>query len=125
MKQIKSFDELIKLKEVVLDKIKERQNSGKTTIVVRMGTCGIAAGARDVMMAIIDEIDKRNLSDVIITQAGCAGMCDHEPMLEVIKPGTPQVVYGDLDQEKARRIVVEHIINGQVVEDWALGQQVH
>jgi len=123
MKQIKSVDELIKLKEAALNKIKERQIGNKTTIVVNMGTCGIAAGARDVMMAIIDEISKRNISDVIITQAGCAGMCEHEPMLEVIKPGMPQVIYGHLDKEKARRIVIEHVINSKVVGECALVQQ--
>jgi len=123
MKQIKSVDELMKLKEAALDKIKERQAGGKTTIVVGMGTCGITAGAREVMMAIIDEIDKRNVSDVIVTQAGCAGMCQHEPIVEVIKPGTPQIIYGHLDEGKARRVVLEHIINGHVIEEWALVQR--
>jgi len=123
MKQIKSVDELMKFKETALNKIKERQMSGKTTIVVGMGTCGITAGAREVMMAIIDEIDKRNISDVIVTQTGCAGMCQHEPIVEVSKPGTPQIVYGRLDEEKARRIVLEHVINGHVVEEWALVQR--
>ncbi|OPX83734.1 MAG: NADP-reducing hydrogenase subunit HndB [Pelotomaculum sp. PtaB.Bin104] len=113
----------MKFKETALDKIKERQAGDKTTIVVGMGTCGITAGARDVMMAIIDEIEKRNVPDVIVTQAGCAGMCQYEPMLEVIKPGTPQVVYGHLDEEKARRIVLEHVINGQVIEELALVQR--
>jgi len=124
MKKIKSIDELINLKEAALDKIKERQLGDKTTIVVNMGTCGIAAGAREVMMAIIDELDKRNISDVIVTQAGCAGMCQHEPMLEIIKPGTPQVVYGHLDEKKAREIVVDHIVNGRIIEKYALVQQV-
>ncbi|MCG9967220.1 (2Fe-2S) ferredoxin domain-containing protein [Pelotomaculum terephthalicicum JT] len=123
MKQIKSVDELMKLKEAALEKIKERQASGKTTIVVGMGTCGITAGAREVMMAIIDEIDKRNISDVIVTQAGCAGMCQHEPIVEVNKPGIPQIVYGHLDEEKARRLVLEHVINGHVIEEWALVQR--
>jgi len=123
MKKIKSVDELVKFKESALNKIKERRIGDKTTIVVNMGTCGIAAGAREVMMAIIDEMEKRNISDVIITQAGCAGMCEHEPMLEVITPGKPQVVYGHLDEEKARRIVLEHVINGKVVQECALVQQ--
>ncbi|MDD3653025.1 MAG: (2Fe-2S) ferredoxin domain-containing protein [Desulfotomaculaceae bacterium] len=123
MGKIKSVEELMKFKETALDKIKERQTSGKTTIVVGMGTCGITAGARDVMMAIIDEIDKRNISDVIVTQTGCVGMCQHEPMLEVIRPGTPNVVYGHLDEQKARQIVLEHIINGQVIEELALVQR--
>lgn len=123
MKRIKSVDELMKIKEAALDKIKERQTSGKTTIVVGMGTCGITAGAREVMMAIIDEIEKRNISDVIVTQTGCAGMCQHEPIVEVIKPGTPQIVYGHLDEEKARRLVFEHVVNGHVMEEWALVQR--
>lgn len=120
MRQIKSIDELIKFKEATLNEIKERQSDNKTTIVVNMGTCGIASGARDVMMAIIDEIEKRNISDVIITQAGCAGMCEHEPMLEVIKPGTPQIIYSRLNKEKARRIVIEHVIHDKVVDEYAL-----
>ncbi|OPY58558.1 MAG: NADP-reducing hydrogenase subunit HndB [Pelotomaculum sp. PtaU1.Bin035] len=123
MKQIKSVDELMKFKEAALDKIKERKADGKTTIVVGMGTCGITAGAREVMMAIIDEIDKRNLSDVIVTQTGCAGMCQHEPIVEVNKPGTPQIVYGHLDEDKARRLVFEHVINGNVISEWALVQR--
>jgi len=123
MKKIESVDELMKFKETALEKIKERQTSGKTTIVVGMGTCGITAGAREVMMAIIDEIEKRSISDVIVTQAGCAGMCQHEPMLEVIKPGMPQVIYGHLDEDKARRIVLEHVINGRVIGEWALVQR--
>ncbi|MDF9408452.1 (2Fe-2S) ferredoxin domain-containing protein [Pelotomaculum isophthalicicum JI] len=123
MKQIKSVDELIKLKEAALNKIKERQIGNKTTIVVNMGTCGIAAGAREVMMAIIDEIEKRNISNVIITQAGCAGLCEHEPMLAVIRPDKSQVIYGHLDKEKARRIVIEHVIHDKVVEECALAQQ--
>lgn len=123
MKRIESVDELVKFREAALDKVKERHTNGKTTIVVGMGTCGITAGARDVMMAIIDEINIRNIIDVIVSQAGCAGMCEYEPMLDVIKPGMPQVTYGRLDKDKARRIVLEHVINGKVVEELALVQR--
>lgn len=123
MKKIQSIDELMKFKEAALDKIKERQIENKTTITVGMGTCGITAGAREVMMAVIDEIDKKNIADVIVSQAGCAGMCQHEPMMEVIKPGMPQVTYGHLDQEKARRIVLEHVIEGNIIDEFALVQQ--
>lgn len=123
MGKIKSAEELKRFKDTVLCKIKERHAGDQTTIVVGMGTCGITAGAREVMSAIIDEIDKRNISDVIVTQTGCAGVCQYEPMLEVIKPGIPRVIYGHLDKEKARRIVLEHVINGRVIEDLALVQR--
>ncbi|MDF9408434.1 MAG: NADP-reducing hydrogenase subunit HndB [Pelotomaculum sp. PtaB.Bin013] len=123
MKPLKSIQDLEALKEAALDRIKERQVAGKTTIVVGMGTCGITAGAREVMMAIIDEVSKRNISDVIVSQAGCVGMCQHEPMLEVIKPGMPNVMYGHIDEEKARRLVLEHVVNGHVIEEWAIVQR--
>jgi (2Fe-2S) ferredoxin len=87
-----------------------------------MGTCGIAAGARDVLLAVVDELSARGIMDVVVTQSGCRGLCEREPMMEVQKPGIPVVTYGDLDPEKARAIIAEHIGQGAVVEEWVITQ---
>ena len=95
-------------------------NETKTRIVVGMGTCGIAAGARTVMLAILDELKKRNISDVIVTETGCIGLCQYEPLVDVIKPDQPKVTYVNMDADKAREIVVKHIVNNRVVDDYVV-----
>lgn len=120
MNQIRTKQDLEKFKEAALEKIKVRQAGGKTMIVVRMGTCGIASGAREVMVAIIDELSKRNLTDVLVTQAGCKGICEYEPVVEVFKPDALPVCYGKINANGARKIVVSHIINNQVIKEWIL-----
>ena len=85
-----------------------------------MGTCGIAAGARDVMSAILDELSKRGLADIVVTQTGCKGLCDQEPLLDVCKPGQPTVTYGYLTPDKARTIVAQHLVNDSIVGDWVV-----
>lgn len=113
---MKSLDELDKLREKVQEELKIREGKLETKIVVTMGTCGIAAGARDVLTAILEELGKRKLSDITVTQVGCAGRCDVEPLLEVIKPGEEKVTYQHVDKDKARRIIVEHIVNENIPE---------
>jgi len=98
-----------------------REGEQETKIVIGMGTCGIAAGAREVMAAILDELSKRNLGQVAVTQTGCVGLCDKEPLVDVIKPGQPKVTYGRVDAEKARRIVTQHVVNDQVIGEWVVG----
>ncbi|KYO64797.1 NADP-reducing hydrogenase subunit HndB [Thermovenabulum gondwanense] len=118
---IKSLEELEKIREQAKDLINLRKdNENKTRIVVGMGTCGISAGARQVLLAILDEIKKRNLNDVIVTETGCIGLCKFEPLIDVIKPGQPKVTYVNLDAEKARQIVAKHIVNNQIIEDWVI-----
>jgi NADP-reducing hydrogenase subunit HndB len=118
MSTIKSIEDLEKIRKQAKDMINLRvENESKTRIVVGMGTCGIAAGARNVMLAILDELKKRNIDDVIVTETGCIGLCQYEPLLDVIKPDQSKVTYVNLNPEKAREIVVKHIVNNKVVDE--------
>lgn len=93
-----------------------------TRIVVSMGTCGIAAGARSVLLALLAEVEKNGLSnDVIVTQTGCVGLCANEPVVEVYVPNQGKVTYGNMDADKAARIIAEHIKGGNVVTDYTIG----
>ena len=117
---MKTLEDLKKVREKALEQMKIREGKFSAKIVVAMGTCGIAAGARKVMTAILDELDKRSITDVSVTQTGCKGLCEQEPTVDVIKPGTPTVTYGYVDAEKARQIVAQHLVNGSVVGDWVV-----
>jgi NADP-reducing hydrogenase subunit HndB len=123
MRKINSEEELLKFKEYAMSKINVREAQGKTIVRIGMGTCGIMSGAREVMRTIIDELSARNMNDVIVTQTGCFGMCKFEPMVEVIRPDTPKIMYGNVNEGRARQIVAGHVINGQVIDDWALFRQ--
>lgn len=90
-------------------------------ITVHMGTCGIAAGARKIMNTLMDEIDKKNLTDVYLTNSGCAGLCSREPMVTVEIAGSPPVKYGDLTEQKIKEVLEKHVISGTLVEDYAIG----
>ena len=92
----------------------------RAKILVGMGTCGIAAGAQEVYDAILDELKKLNIEDVAVAQTGCIGFCAQEPLAEVILPGSKKVLYGQIDAEKAREIVVQHIEGGKPVSEWAV-----
>lgn len=96
-------------------------NSDDIRVVVGMATCGIAAGARDVFNALVDEVSKRNLKNVKITRAGCLGMCKLEPIVEIFAPGEQKITYIKLDADKARNIVVNHLVNGSPVTDYMIG----
>lgn len=119
---------MAKIKPEDLDKIAQkmkkvvhlREGAGKAKIIVHMGTCGIAAGARAVMAAMVDEIDKRDLEDVLLTISSCAGLCSREPMVTVELQGKPAVKYVDLTPEKAVEILKKHVIGGQIVSEYAL-----
>ena len=117
---MKSIEELERIKEETLQEIRLRSASGSPRIVVGMGTCGIAAGARDTMLAVLDELRKRKKLDVTVTETGCIGLCSQEPIVTVEIPGEPEVVYGEVDPDKARQIVVSHIINHKPVEEWVI-----
>jgi NADP-reducing hydrogenase subunit HndB len=111
-----------------LDKISERvkkttllrEGAGRAKITVHMGTCGIAAGARGIMNALMDEFEKQNIKDVILTTSGCAGLCSREPMATVELKGQAPVKYVDLTPEKIRRILAEHVNGGMIVSEYAL-----
>ena len=109
-----------KISQRVKKSVNLRDGAGQAKITVHMGTCGIAAGARKIMNTLMDEIEKKNLDDVILTNSGCAGLCSKEPMATVeVKDQTP-VKYVDLTPEKIRRILDEHVLGGTVVQEYAL-----
>lgn len=119
---MKSIAELEAIKKRVLDNVnlrKEREDGIR--IVVGMATCGIAAGARPVMTAFMEEIAKRNLSNVVIEQTGCIGICRLEPIVEVFVPGQEKVTYVKMSPDKVARIVADHVVNGQPVSEYTIG----
>jgi len=118
---MKSIEELAKIREEALKKVDIRHDREGTRIVVGMATCGIAAGARPVLMALMEEVEKRNLQDAIVSQTGCIGVCRLEPIVEVYSPGQEKVTYVEMTAEKAKRIVAEHIVNGKVVDKYTIG----
>jgi NADP-reducing hydrogenase subunit HndB len=117
---------LADLKKIRDDKKKEivkRDSDGKTTqVIIGMGTCGIAAGAKDAFTAFLDEIDASGLTDVAVTQTGCMGLCYAEPTVEVIAPDMPSIVYGNVKADFAKRIVKEHIVEKKIVGDNVFGK---
>ena len=117
MSAIKSLEDLKRLREEALEKRKAKATAGHTQIVVGMGTCGIAAGARETMKAILDLIEEKNLSDIIVTQTGCIGLCEWEPIVEVSVGGSPKVTYGKVSADKARQIVEKHVLEGVTVSE--------
>ncbi|MCX7883863.1 MAG: (2Fe-2S) ferredoxin domain-containing protein [Caloramator sp.] len=117
---MKTIKELEEIRKKTLDVVNQRKDRTTTRIVVGMATCGIAAGARPVLLAIMDEVSKLGLSDVIVAQTGCIGLCRLEPIVEVIKPGEEKVTYIKMTPEKARRIVKEHVVEGKVVDEYVM-----
>lgn len=119
-----------KLKISDLDKISQRvrktvllrEGAGRAKVTVHMGTCGIAAGARKIMSTLMDEFEKNNIEDVILTSSGCAGLCSKEPMVTVELKDEAPVKYVDLSTEKISKIFSEHIIGGKIVEEYALAR---
>lgn len=120
MSKIKSLAELRKIKEAQ-SKVSTAREADQPTIIVGMGTCGIAAGARDAMLVILDEVNKRQLK-VNITQTGCIGMCQNEPLIDVVIPGEDRITYGHVNKDLARKIVTEHIANGTIVKEAVIGK---
>lgn len=120
---MKSLEELAALRERMKNSVAMRQdNSNSTRVVVGMATCGIAAGARPVLTAFVDEVARRNLHEVTVTQTGCIGMCKLEPIVEVYQPGKEKVTYVKMAPEKVARIVAEHLVNGQPVVEYTVGE---
>ena len=115
-KKITSLDDLRKIRENSKD-LSSARSGGGTTVIVGMGTCGIAAGAREVMSAILDELSARKMQNVHVEQTGCIGMCEKEVLVDVLRPGEDRITYGKVTPADAKRIVDEHVINGQIVKD--------
>jgi (2Fe-2S) ferredoxin len=120
MPTIKSLDDLKKIREEALEKRKVKTASGQVQVIVGMGTCGIAAGARDAMKAILETIQTENLEGVVVTQTGCIGLCEKEPIVQVVVGDQPKVTYGKVSADVARQIMKEHVKNGNVVKDFVI-----
>ena len=115
-----NLDELKAIREKAKKDIQLRQKEARVKIVVGMGTSGIASGAREVLKSFVDEIAKRNLADVMVTQTGEKGFASQEPMIEVLEEGKPGIVYGNMDAQKAKRVVAEHVVNGNPVLEYVI-----
>lgn len=118
---MKTIEDLKRLREQFQQQTRVRHESEKQ-IIVGMGTCGIAAGAREVMAAIMDEIAKRKLENITVRQTGCIGMCEKEVLVDVILPGEPRITYGRVKPEDVPKIIAEHLVNGRIVEEMVVGK---
>jgi len=115
-----SIEELKAIRERMQPTLGMRDDQKQTRIVVGMATCGIAAGARPVLQALTEEVAKRQLKDVMVTQTGCIGICRLEPIVEVYE-GDEKTTYVKMTPEKARQVVASHIVNHQVVTEYTIG----
>jgi len=119
---MKSLSELEQIKKKAQLDMAARNQSGKR-IVVGMATCGIAAGARPVMATLVEELRTRSIADVSVSMTGCLGLCRLEPIVEVIEADGNKVTYVKMDSNKAKRVIAEHIINGQVCQDLTISAE--
>jgi len=117
--KVKTLEDLRRIKEEAQKAIRVRQDTG-TKIIVGMGTCGIAAGARAVMKAILEELEKNKI-EANVTTVGCIGMCAQEPLVD-IEQGGARVTYGKVTPEKVPTIISEHLLKGKVVSEWVVGK---
>ena len=120
---MKTLKELEEIRQRTLESVNLRKDRTGTRVVVGMATCGIAAGARPVLMAFVEEIRNRSLQHITVTQTGCIGVCRLEPMVEVYLPGEEKVTYVKMTPEKVKRVVAEHLVNGQVVNEFTIGAE--
>ena len=120
MPKLKSLQDLRQLREQAQQELTIRQTTG-TTITVGMGTCGIAAGARETMQAILKEMDERGI-DAHVATVGCIGMCSKEPLVDIDQAGKPRVTYANVHPDMVPRLIEEHLIQGNIVTEWAFGR---
>ena len=121
---MKSLAELQAIRNRMIEQVNMRKDDNiDTRVVVGMATCGIAAGARPVMLEFVEELKRRGLENVTVSQTGCIGMCRLEPMVEVYVKGQEKVTYIHMNPEKVARVVTEHVVNGRPVEEYTIGAQ--
>ncbi len=120
MPKIKSLEDLKRIREQAQQDLQIRTKTG-TKITVGMGTCGIAAGARETMHAILEELHARNI-EAYVTTVGCIGMCFKEPLVDIEQAGKPRITYGNIHPDMVPRLIEEHLVNGNVVQEWVYGQ---
>jgi len=114
------IEDLARIREQARRATLLREGAGRVKITVHLGTCGIAAGGRNIMTAVLREIEERNLHDVLVTTSGCAGLCSREPMMTVEVLGQAPVKYVDLTEGKVKEIFAEHIVGGKIADRYAL-----
>ena len=118
---MKSLEELKAIRERMQGEIGVRKaDANETRVVVGMATCGIASGARPVLNRLAELVREKGLNDVIVTQAGCIGLCQYEPIVEVMEPGKPKITYIKMNADKAAEVVERHLIGGHIVEEYTL-----
>ncbi len=118
---MKSLAELAEIKERMQNKVIMREGGSNIRVVVGMATCGIAAGARPVLNAFVEEVNGAGLSDkVMVTQTGCIGICQYEPVVEVFEAGKEKVTYVKMTAEKAKEVVEKHLKGGKVIEEYTI-----
>jgi NADP-reducing hydrogenase subunit HndB len=120
MPKLKSLEDLKRLREEAQQEITVRQHT-TTKITVGMGTCGIAAGARETMQAILKELEKRDI-DAHVATVGCIGMCSKEPLVDIEQAGRPRITYANVHPDMVPRLIEEHLVKGGVVQEWAFGR---
>ena len=119
---MKSLAELAAIREQMEDKVAIRTGSGEIRVVVGMATCGISAGARPVLSTFVEEVANAGLADkVMVTQTGCIGICQYEPVVEIFEDGKDKVTYVKMTSDKAKRVVEEHLKGGKPVEEYLIG----
>jgi len=121
MLSMKTVEDLKRLREKLQSDNQIRHAAG-TQIIVGMGTCGIAAGAREVLSAILDEIAKEKIQDVNVTQTGCIGMCEQEVLVDIVKAGEPRISYGKVTPDFIPKLISEHVVNDRIVEERVIGK---
>jgi len=120
MKTIRSLEELSQFRDEIIQQRKHDSRLEKVRLVVGMGSCGIAAGASDVWMAIEQEVRQAGSKNILVSQTGCIGLCKHEPILEVTVHEGTTVTYGHVTPDAVRRILREHVLGGRVVEEFVV-----
>lgn len=124
-KQMKSLEELKAIRESMQAQMGLRnEDSNQTRIVVGMATCGIASGARPVLTALSNAVQEKGLTNVMVTQTGCIGLCQYEPIVEIIEPGKEKVTYVKMTAEKAKEVIDQHIVRGQVISKYTISEEI-
>ena len=120
---MKSLEELKAIREKMQGQIGIRnENSEQTRVIVGMATCGIASGARPVLTALSDAVQSKGLTNVAVTQTGCIGLCQYEPIVEVLEPGKDKVTYVKMTPEKALEVIENHLVRGQVIQKYTIAE---
>lgn len=120
MPKLKTIEALNAIREQAQRDLKLRTETG-TRIIIGMGTCGIAAGARETMHAVLEELNKRQI-DAHVTTVGCIGMCSREPLVDIEQAGQPRITYCNIHPDMVPRLIDEHLVSGRVIEEWAMGR---